>query len=97
MAEPLSEQQVRDALVELPGWTLAGDAITKTYTFSSFREAVSFVVRIAFSAEAANHHPELWNVYNRVRVTLSTHDAGNRVTAKDVALAGEVEQVSWVE
>lgn len=96
MAEPLNEQQVRDALAELPGWVHAGDAITKTYTFSHFREAVSFMVRIAFSAEAANHHPELWNVYNRVRVTLATHDAGNRVTAKDVALAGEIEQVSWV-
>ena len=97
MAEPLSEQQVRDALAELPGWTRSGDAITRTYTFSHFREAVSFVVRIAFSAEAANHHPELWNVYNRVRVTLSTHDAGNRVTGKDIALAREIEQVSWVE
>ena len=97
MAEPLSERQVRDALVELPGWTHAGDTIAKTYTFSQFREAVSFVVRIAFSAEAANHHPELWNVYNRVRVTLSTHDAGGRVTAKDIALAREIEQVSWVE
>lgn len=96
MAEPMTEPQVREALAALPGWTHAGDAITKTYTFSHFREAVSFMVRIAFSAEAANHHPELWNVYHRVRVTLSTHDAGNRVTAKDVALAREIEQVSWV-
>jgi 4a-hydroxytetrahydrobiopterin dehydratase len=97
MAEPLTEPQVREALAELPGWTRADEAITKTYTFSHFREAVSFLVRIAFSAEGANHHPELWNVYNRVRVTLSTHDAGGRVTAKDVALAGEIEQLSWVE
>ena len=97
MAEPLSEQQVRAALVELPGWEHAGEAVTKTYTFAHFREAVSFMVRIAFSAEAANHHPELWNVYNRVRVTLATHDAGNRVTAKDVALAREIEQISWLE
>ena len=93
MAEPLSEQQVRAALAELPGWEADGDTITKTYAFAHFREAVSFIVRIAFAAEAANHHPELWNVYNRVRVTLATHDAGNRVTAKDVALAGEIEHM----
>lgn len=96
MAEPLAAGQLRAALADLPGWEAAGDAITKTYTFSHFREAVSFIVRIAFAAEAANHHPELWNVYQRVRVTLATHDAGNRVTAKDVALAQEIERIAWV-
>lgn len=96
MAEPLAAEQLRAALADLPGWEADGDAITKTYAFSHFREAVSFIVRIAFAAEAANHHPELWNVYQRVRVTLATHDAGNRVTAKDVALAQEIERIAWV-
>ena len=96
MAEPLAAQQLRAALAELPGWEADGDTITKTYTFSNFRDAIAFIVRIAFAAEAANHHPELWNVYSRVRVTLATHDAGNRVTTKDVALAREVEHLSWV-
>jgi 4a-hydroxytetrahydrobiopterin dehydratase len=96
MAEPLEAQQLQAALADLPGWEAAGDTITKTYAFAHFREAVSFIVRVAFAAEAANHHPELWNVYSRVRVTLATHDAGNRVTAKDVALAGEIEHISWV-
>ena len=96
MAEPLDGQQLSAALAELPGWEADGDTITKTYAFSSFREAVSFIVRIAFAAEAANHHPELRNVYSRVRITLATHDAGNRVTAKDIALAREIEQISWV-
>jgi 4a-hydroxytetrahydrobiopterin dehydratase len=96
MAEPLEAQQLQAALADLPGWEAVGDTITKTYTFAHFREAVSFIVRVAFAAEAANHHPELWNVYSRVRVTLATHDAGNRVTAKDVALAGEIEHISWV-
>lgn len=96
MAEPLAAGQLRAALADLPGWEADGDAITKTYTFSHFREAVSFIVRIAFAAEAANHHPELWNVYQRVRVTLATHDAGNRVTAKDVALAQDIERIAWV-
>ena len=70
MAEPLDAQQLSAALAELPGWEADGDTITRTYAFSNFREAVSFIVRIAFAAEAANHHPELWNVYSRVRVTL---------------------------
>ena len=96
MAEPLEAQQLQDALADLPGWEAAGDTITKTYAFAHFREAVSFIVRIAFAAEAANHHPELWNVYSRVRVTLATHDAGNRVTAKDIALAREIDHISWV-
>lgn len=96
MAEPLTAGELRAALKRLPGWEAAGDAITKTYAFSNFREAVSFIVRVAFAAEAANHHPELWNVYSRVRVTLATHDAGNRVTAKDVALAQEIERFAWV-
>ena len=96
MAEPLDAQQLSAALAELPGWEADGDTITRTYAFSNFREAVSFIVRIAFAAEAANHHPELWNVYSRVRITLATHDAGNRVTAKDIALAREIEHISWV-
>lgn len=96
MAEPLAAGELRAALARLPGWEAAGDALTKTYTFAHFREAVSFIVRIAFAAEAANHHPELWNVYARVRVTLTTHDAGNRVTAKDAALAQEIERIAWV-
>ena len=96
MAEPLDAQQLNAELAALPGWEVDGDTITKTYAFSNFREAVSFIVRIAFAAEAANHHPELWNVYSRVRITLATHDAGNRVTDKDIALAGEIERISWV-
>ena len=96
MAEPLDGQQLKAALAGLPGWEAVDNAISKTFTCSHFREAVSFIVRIAFAAEAANHHPELWNVYSRVRVTLSTHDAGNRVTGKDIALAQEIEHIAWI-
>ena len=56
---PLSSEQIQDTLADLPGWTFEANALTKTYTFSSFREAVSFIVRVAFSAEELNHHPEL--------------------------------------
>ena len=62
----------------------------------SFREAMSFMVRAAFEAEALNHHPEWTNVYDRVVVRLNTHDAGGKVTAKDVELAKRIQEISWV-
>lgn len=62
------------------------DAIARTFTFTDFTQAFSFMTRVALRAEAMNHHPEWSNVYNRVAVVLTTHDAGT-VTDKDVALA----------
>lgn len=93
MAKPLNNEQLNSALEGLKGWDIDDNSITRTYLFSSFTKAVAFLVQISFIAEDANHHPELWNVYNRVRISLSTHDAGNRVTAKDVALAEKIEKV----
>ena len=96
MAKPLSDDQIRQALGDLPGWERDGDALQRELKFGSFKEAVSFIVRIAFAAEAANHHPELCNVYSTVRIRLSTHDAGDKITQKDVDLAAEINAVSWV-
>jgi 4a-hydroxytetrahydrobiopterin dehydratase len=76
---------------------LEGEALTKSFKFASFREAFSFMTRVAFEAEAMDHHPDWTNVYNRVTVRLSTHDAGGRVTAKDLELARKIQQISWVE
>ena len=87
---------IEAALGELRGWRRDGDSLVREYRFGSFREAVSFIVRIAFAAEAANHHPELWNVYSTVRLRLNTHDAGNKVTARDLNLAREIESIAWV-
>ena len=84
---PLSDDQITAALAELPGWERAGDALRREWQLGSFREAMGFLVRVGFEAEARDHHPEVWNVYSRVRLTLTTHDAGNRITEKDVALA----------
>jgi 4a-hydroxytetrahydrobiopterin dehydratase len=92
----MSAAAVSAALQGLAGWEHSEGALHKTYTFSDFREAMSFVVRVAFEAEALNHHPEWTNVYNAVRIKLTTHDAGNRVTALDIALATAVERFSWV-
>lgn len=94
---PLTQNEIDAALRELPGWTLERDALARTFHFGSFREAMSFMVRVGFEAEAADHHPEWTNVYNRVAIRLNTHDAGNQVTAKDVALARKISALSWVK
>jgi 4a-hydroxytetrahydrobiopterin dehydratase len=96
MAKPLTPEEIKVALQKLPGWTLEGNALAKSFKFGSFREAMSFMVRTAFEAEAMDHHPDWTNVYNRVAVRLNTHDAGGKVTAKDVELAGKIQAISWV-
>jgi 4a-hydroxytetrahydrobiopterin dehydratase len=81
---------VEAALARLPGWSAAGearDAICRTYQFADFNAAFGFMTRAALTAEKLDHHPEWFNVYNRVDVTLATHDAGG-VTELDVKLAG---------
>ncbi len=96
-SKPLTKAEIETALAQLPGWSYAGEALTKTYKFGSFREAMSFMVRVGFEAEAMDHHPDWSNVYNRVAIRLNTHDAGGKVTAKDVALATKIQALSWVD
>ncbi|MBL9210375.1 MAG: 4a-hydroxytetrahydrobiopterin dehydratase [Opitutaceae bacterium] len=93
MVAPLSADEIQRALTGLPGWVLERDALAKTFQFGSFRAALAFMVRAGFEAEELNHHPEWTNVYHRVSVRLNTHDAGGKVTAKDVALAQRFERV----
>jgi 4a-hydroxytetrahydrobiopterin dehydratase len=96
MSKPLSPDEITKALAPLAGWTFERDALTKTFKFGSFREALSFMTRVAFEAEELNHHPEWTNVYNRVVIRLNTHDAGGKVTSKDVELATRMQKISWV-
>ncbi|MEO7412369.1 MAG: 4a-hydroxytetrahydrobiopterin dehydratase [Opitutaceae bacterium] len=96
MAKLLSPRKITAALAELPGWTFKRDALAKKFEFPSFREAMGFMTRVAFEAEAMNHHPEWTNVYNCVAIRLKTHDAGGKVTAKDVELAERIQKISWV-
>ncbi len=93
---PLTPSEITAALATLPGWALQENTLAKEFTFGSFREALSFMVRAGFDAEAMDHHPDWTNVYNRVAVRLNTHDAGGRVTAKDVELARRLQRISWV-
>ena len=96
MAKPLRSAMITTALAALPGWTCKRDALVKEFKFGSFREAMSFMVRVAFEAEAMDHHPNWTNIYNRVVIRLNTHDAGGKVTAKDVELARKIQAISWV-
>jgi 4a-hydroxytetrahydrobiopterin dehydratase len=90
----LSEEEIREALAEhLPGWRLGDGEILKNFKFGSFMEAIRFIDRLAEKAEAADHHPDLENHYNRVRVALHTWNE-NAITQKDVALAREIEAVA---
>jgi 4a-hydroxytetrahydrobiopterin dehydratase len=80
----IASDQARARLQDLPGWELEGEAITRQFTFAGFPEAMAFVVRLAFEAEAADHHPDILINYKRVRLTYSTHSEGG-LTDKDFA------------
>jgi 4a-hydroxytetrahydrobiopterin dehydratase len=93
---PLTFAEINEALHALPGWSLDNNAFVKEFKFGTFREAMSFMVRVSFEAEALDHHPDWTNVYNQVAIRLNTHDAGGKVTAKDVTLARKIQGLSWV-
>lgn len=93
MAEPLTDDKIAEELETLSGWKLEEDKIKKEFSFDDFRDAMTFLTRIAFEAEDQVHHPEIFNVYNTVRIALSTHDAGGKVTEKDIKLAKTIESL----
>lgn len=92
MVGQLSEAERADALDGLPDWDYdeARDAIARTFTFADFSEAFAFMTRVALLAEKADHHPEWSNVWNRVEITLTTHDAGG-LSGRDVEMAEAIE------
>lgn len=85
----LTDSEIAAALVRLPGWRREGDRIVRDLQFPDFVAALGFIAQLGALAERANHHPELTNVYNKVTVALSTHDAGG-ITGMDTALAAEI-------
>lgn len=91
MARPpkLSDSELNRALQGLPGWSLAGGKLQREFSFRDFNAAFGFMARVALLAEQMNHHPEWSNVWNRVRVELTTHDAGG-LTSLDVELARRI-------
>jgi 4a-hydroxytetrahydrobiopterin dehydratase len=92
MRTKLSDSEIEAALKSLPGWSREGGAIVKTYKFGKFAEGTAFVQRIAEAADAMDHHPDIDIRYTKIRVALSTHDAGG-VTPLDVKLAGQIDRV----
>jgi len=97
MAQKLGTDARRTALAKLGGWSEVDgrDAITKKFVFADFNAAFGFMTRVALLAEKLDHHPEWFNVYKTVEVTLSTHDAGG-VTELDVKLAQAMNEMAGV-
>lgn len=80
--------------MEIPsGWEIKEGKLVQEFIFENFTKAMQFINNVAVIAEERNHHPEIWNSYNIVRLTLSTHDAGNIVTEKDIQLANKISSI----
>ena len=92
----LTPAEAEAALAGLPGWSLApdGTALQRSFRFADFAAAWAFMSASALAAEAQDHHPDWRNVWNRVDVTLNTHEAGGQVTARDVALAQRMQTLA---
>ncbi len=88
----LSEKEINDKLKDLDGWQFNDNAIHTKLEFEDFKETFSIMTRIAFEAEAQQHHPEWTNVYNTLSISLTSHDAGG-VTEKDFKMAKTIESI----
>lgn len=92
MVEKLKKDDLTNFLVDLPGWLVSGDglSINKSFKFNNFQEAFGFMTQVALMAEKMDHHPEWFNVYNRVDIKLTTHDCQG-LSVKDIDLAKYIE------
>jgi 4a-hydroxytetrahydrobiopterin dehydratase len=95
MVEKLNAKERREFLKSHPEWkeTKGRDAIERSFRFQDFNDAFGFMTRVALAAEKADHHPEWFNVYNKVEITLTTHDAGG-LSRRDTALAEFIEKAA---
>ena len=92
-ATKLTDAEINAQLEEISGWTVENEKLHKEFQFDSFVEAFGFMASVALIAESMNHHPEWFNVYNRVTVDLATHDAGG-ISALDFELAQKIDALS---
>ncbi|MFJ3304035.1 4a-hydroxytetrahydrobiopterin dehydratase [Streptomyces sp. NPDC086549] len=92
--EPLSQKEIEDRLVELPGWSADGDRLTRSYRLDSHFAATALVVHIAQIQQDLDHHSDLTLGYNTVSLTVNTHSVGGAVTEKDFGLARKVEDIA---
>lgn len=93
-AAPLPQNEIENQLRELPGWTLEGDRITRTYRLPSHFAAAGLTVHVAQIQDELNHHSDLTLGYDTVALSVNSHDAGGKVTEKDLALAARVAAVA---
>ncbi|WP_395061299.1 4a-hydroxytetrahydrobiopterin dehydratase [Flavobacterium sp.] len=91
--EKLSKLEIEKSIKALNNWNLNDKKIEKKFEFNDFSEALSFIVRVGLLSEKQNHHPELFNVYNKVSIALSTHDADG-LTEKDFKLAASIDKIT---
>jgi 4a-hydroxytetrahydrobiopterin dehydratase len=92
--EPLSQKEIEDRLAELPGWSVDGDRLTRSYRLGSHFAAAALVMHIAGLQDELDHHSDLTLGYNTVSLSVNTHSAGDAVTEKDFSLARRVEDVA---
>ncbi len=92
MTMKLSTESIAIELAELEDWKYHGDHISKEFQFKDFNEAFGFISRVAICAERNNHHPDWSNHFNKVRISLSTHDSGG-LSRKDFELAGQIDHL----
>ena len=88
----LNENSIREELEKLPNWEYSENGIETSLEFTTFKDCFAIMTRVAFEAEEMNHHPEWYNVYNKLSIRLSTHDAEG-VTKKDIKLAHIIESI----
>ncbi|HVP55186.1 MAG TPA: 4a-hydroxytetrahydrobiopterin dehydratase [Candidatus Eisenbacteria bacterium] len=93
MSNILSASEIELALRDLPGWANQGNSIARVFQFGDFVEAMAFVNQVAAAAEAANHHPDIVINYNRVTLSLVSHDSGG-ITQRDIRMAGRINEVA---
>lgn len=89
--QKLSQQEIELEIGKIQGWKVANGKLNRTFEFENFVQAFGFMTQVAIQAEKMNHHPEWFNVYNKVQVTMSTHDVGG-LSLRDIRMANYMEQ-----
>ena len=95
MTTALSDAKINEGLAKLNGWSRAGDVLTKSFKFDSYLAGVAFASTVGVIAEGLNHHPDVSIGWRRVTVSFTTHDAGNKISGKDMAAAQAIEAVGY--
>ncbi len=95
MANALNDAQIVEALAALSGWERAEDKLTKTYEFDAYLAGVAFAAAVGTVCEGLDHHPDLFIGWRKVTVSFTTHDAGSKITQKDVDAAQAVEALGY--